>query len=259
MCGYCVEDIYFSTEYSTLCSDPFFQMIHLMESSEWEEFYQSLENPPPSFLTIAVARELDERIGSCYFKANIKPPSYSFSPDEWASWVSRMRVFQPHDCLGDLLAGWDFVPCNRLREEEAAARFLREFINRYFDLPEGHCLRIDGEWNRWKGEEEAYHFFWVYVALAISTHSPFAFMERYYIAFFKLKNVPSFPGWELWIQRQALANTVLEHGVGVLNSNPLVRPAMVKGARSRIERRHAWLGNALSEMRRIEAEATSEE
>lgn len=259
MCGYCIEDIYFTTDYSSLRSDRLFNLIHLMESPDWEEFYQSLDAPQLSFQVVGVARELEERIDGCYYKANVTPPSYSFSPNEWSSWVSQMRGFQPDDCLGDLLVGWDFVPCNRLREEDAAARFLREFINRYFDLPEGHCLRIEGEWNRWKGEEEAYHFFWAYIALAISTHSPFAFMERYYLAFLELKHAPSFSGWELWMQRQALAKTVLEHGVGVFNSNPPVRPAMVKGARLRTERQHAWLGSAISKMRRIEAEATSDE
>lgn len=253
MCGLCLEYAYFAEGFESLGCDPMYHTLHLMESPEWRAFYQSLEMPTSVQVTVGMARELEERIdgtvrGGLY-------PSHGLTAEQWASWATEMRAFEPAPCLGDFIDEQDFVfvPCDKTQQQACSARYLREFLNRYFELPENHHLRLEGKWDPWPREEEVRRFYWVYLAVALSTPSAVGVMECYSIAFSPLKRPPSFTGWELWIQRRALATIVMDMGVGVFNANAHVRFALLKGARLRIEHQRDNLERTLADLQRIES------
>lgn len=231
MCGFCIESAYFEGELGG--SHLFDRVLRLMEDDHWRDYYRTLDEPTEWEIVIALCRDLDDRKR---LRLPFEDEALIFSAPQQERCLGLLGPFAPSPSA---LVSLEKLLKGGATDQFDVAPVVSEFVNRYFVLPLEHPLALEGDWPAWDPEREPFLVAWAYLGLTLTRAGATNAAAVRGIPFLDFKQVPSFLGFELWLQRRVLTLLVETEGVGVFRDKDPIRRAILDSTRRALLRNEA--------------------
>ena len=212
MCGYCIESAYFDgTPSNGMYIEGPLQYIHLQESQDWFEYYNSRQSGFGKLCDmIALCRAWDDM----FFRPG-KDKLFGLRRNMGGRWSALVQWLQP--CAPS--SRWEWLTPNGGfcldPDIESAKRVLQDYSAVHLG-----CRDFKKSFRRVSVDRQEItpeQMFWVYVSLVLVDRFDPVQLEVGVIALNLPKKTPGFAGMDLWLQRRAVRAVVRSNGSGFMS------------------------------------------